>query len=249
MSYSPQSPFKDTANSTTTPLSGAATYTGTGVLSTRPAIMVQTKSDVSGTLYFDFSVDGTNWDSTYPTAGYACAAGVPEVHTANGATTLRIKAGGNTNDAAAGSGARGITLEGLDENFVQRTMENREKNLANIIIAGVSYGQGSSREHAALCPAYLGVKVVVAKSIERIHRQNLINFGIVPLLFEHESDYDRIAEMDSIEIPEIRSRLAQRSDIVAINNTKHTRIPVRHDLSEREIWILLKGGKLNYYAE
>ena len=117
MSYSPQSPFKDTANSTTTPLSGAATYTGTGVLSTRPAIMVQTKSDVSGTLYFDFSVDGTNWDSTYPTAGYACAAGVPEVHTANGATTLRIKAGGNTNDAAAGSGARGITLEGLDENF------------------------------------------------------------------------------------------------------------------------------------
>jgi len=82
MSYSPQFPFKDAANSTATPLSGAATYTGAGVLSTRPAIMVQTKSDVSGTLYFDFSVDGTNWDSTYPTSGYACAAGVPEVHTA-----------------------------------------------------------------------------------------------------------------------------------------------------------------------
>lgn len=119
----------------------------------------------------------------------------------------------------------------------------------HIVPAGSSYGQGSSREHAALCPAYLGVKVVVAKSIERIHRQNLINFGIVPLLFAHEGDYDRIEEMDSIEIPEIRSRLPQRSDIVASNNTKHTRIPLRHDLSEREVRILLKGGKLNYYAD
>jgi len=142
-----------------------------------------------------------------------------------------------------------FVFEGLDETFVQRAMKNRQRKLANIIIAGVSYGQGSSREHAALCPAYLWVKVVVAKSIERIHRQNLINFGIVPLLFQHEGDYDRIEEMDSIEIPEIRSRLAQRSDIVVSNNTKHTRISLRHDLSEREVRILLKGGKLNYYAD
>lgn len=142
-----------------------------------------------------------------------------------------------------------FVFEGLDEAFAQRAIENRQRKLANIIIAGSSYGQGSSREHAALCPAYLGVKVVVAKSIERIHRQNLINFGIVPLLFAHEGDYDRIEEMDSIEIPEIRSRLAQRSGIVASNNTKHTRIPLRHDLSEREVRILLKGGKLNYYAD
>jgi aconitate hydratase len=83
-----------------------------------------------------------------------------------------------------------FVFEGLDMSFVQRAVENRERRLANIIIAGASYGQGSSREHAALCPAYLGVKVVVAKSIERIHRQNLINFGIVPLLFGHEDDYD-----------------------------------------------------------
>ncbi|MBW1689825.1 MAG: aconitate hydratase [Deltaproteobacteria bacterium] len=141
-----------------------------------------------------------------------------------------------------------FVFAGLDESFVQRAIDTREKKLANIIIAGESYGQGSSREHAALCPAYLGVKVVVAKSIERIHRQNLINVGIVPLLFEHEGDYDRIEEGDSIEIPEVRSRLAQRSDIVAINSTKHTRISLKHDLSEKEIRILLKGGKLNYYA-
>lgn len=142
-----------------------------------------------------------------------------------------------------------FVFEGLDENFVQRATENREKKLVNIIIAGGSYGQGSSREHAALCPAYLGVKVVVAKSIERIHRQNLINFGIVPLLFEHEGDYERIAENDSLEIPEIRSQLAQQSHIVAINGTRHAQLRLRHDLSEREVHILLKGGKLNYYAD
>jgi aconitate hydratase len=142
-----------------------------------------------------------------------------------------------------------FVFEGLDENFVQRAIENREKKLANIIIAGVSYGQGSSREHAAICPAYLGVKVVVAKSIERIHRQNLINFGIVPLLFEHESDYDRIEENDSLEIPRLRSQLARQSYIAAINGTKGARFRLRHDLSEREVHILLKGGKLNYYAD
>jgi len=141
----------------------------------------------------------------------------------------------------------GFVFERLDESFVQRAIENREKKLANIIIAGSSYGQGSSREHAALCPAYLGVKGVVAESIERIHRQNLINFGIVPLLFEHEGDYERIEENDFFEIPEVRSQLTQQSGIVAIDKTKNARIYLRHDLSEREIQILLKGGKLNYY--
>ncbi len=141
-----------------------------------------------------------------------------------------------------------FVFEGLDENFVQRAIENREKKLANIIIAGVSYGQGSSREHAALCPAYLGVKVVVAKSIERIYQQNLINFGIVPLLFEDEADYDRIEEGDFIEIPEIRSQLAQHSDIVAFIKKKDARIRLKHGLPLREIRILLKGGKLNYYG-
>ena len=82
MSYSPNTPYKDSSNSSSTPLSGGATFTGTGVLSSRPAILVQSFSDVAGTLYFDFSIDGTNWDSTYPTAGYACASGVPEVHMA-----------------------------------------------------------------------------------------------------------------------------------------------------------------------
>jgi aconitate hydratase len=141
-----------------------------------------------------------------------------------------------------------FVFEGLDKAFVQRAIENRERSLANIIIAGASYGQGSSREHAALCPAYLGVKVVAAKSIERIHRQNLINFGIVPLLFEHEGDYDRIEEGDSLEFTELRSQLLGQSYIVAINRTKGAQFHLSHDLSEREAHVLLKGGKLNYYA-
>jgi aconitate hydratase len=141
-----------------------------------------------------------------------------------------------------------FVFEGLDETFVQRAIRNREKKVANIIIAGSSYGQGSSREHAALCPAYLGVKLVIAKSIERIHRQNLINFGIVPLLFEHGEDYDQIDKNDIIEILEIRSKLIQKSDISAINKIRHTQITLRHDLRDREVQILLKGGKLNYYG-
>jgi aconitate hydratase len=140
-------------------------------------------------------------------------------------------------------------FEGLDGGFVERAAKNRDRNLTNIIIAGVSYGQGSSREHAALCPAYLGVKAVIAKSIERIHRQNLINVGIVPLLFVYEEDYDTIEEGDVIELSEIRSHVGQRSHIVTVNATKHTQIPLRHDLSEREAHILLEGGKLNYYAD
>jgi len=142
-----------------------------------------------------------------------------------------------------------FVFEGLDTSFVQRAIENREKKLSNIIIAGVSYGQGSSREHAALCPAYLGVKVVAAKSIERIHRQNLINFGIVPLLFEHEGDYDLIEENDFLEIPELWSQLARQSYIVTVNKTKGARFRLIHELSEREVHVLLKGGKLNYYAD
>jgi aconitate hydratase len=140
-----------------------------------------------------------------------------------------------------------FVFEGLDETFVQRAIRNREKKVANIVIAGSSYGQGSSREHAALCPAFLGVKLVIAKSIERIHRQNLINFGIVPLLFEHGEDYDQIDKNDIIEIPEIRSKLIQKWDISAINKIRHTQIKLRHDLSDRDVQILLKGGKLNYY--
>jgi aconitate hydratase len=140
-----------------------------------------------------------------------------------------------------------FTFEWLDETFAQRAIQNREGNIANIIIAGSGYGQGSSREHAALCPAYLGVKLVIAKSIERIHRQNLINFGILPLLFENEEDYEKIDKNDLIEIPMVRQKLVQKSDIFAIDRPKKTQIKLKHDLSDRDIKVMLRGGKLNYY--
>ena len=89
-----------------------------------------------------------------------------------------------------------FVFEPCDPKFHDICMANKEKGLANVIVAGESYGQGSSREHAALCPMYLGVKAVVAKSIERIHRANLINFGIVPFTFVNAKDYDLVKAGD-----------------------------------------------------
>ena len=96
-------------------------------------------------------------------------------------------------------------FEPCDSSFHDRCLENRKAGLANVIVAGESYGQGSSREHAALCPMYLGVKAVLAKSIERIHRANLINFGIVPLIFDNPKDYDAIASGERMEFTDIRA--------------------------------------------
>lgn len=89
-------------------------------------------------------------------------------------------------------------FEPLDPNFYSRASELRDRGMHNIIVAGYSYGQGSSREHAALCPMYLGVKAVIAKSIERIHAANLVNFGIIPFSFAQESDWDSLPEKTAI---------------------------------------------------
>ena len=85
----------------------------------------------------------------------------------------------------------------LDDKFSERAMENKDKGVANIIVGGLSYGQGSSREHAALCPMYLGVKAVIVKSFERIHIANLINAGILPLTFDDENDYELLDQGDA----------------------------------------------------
>ena len=118
----------------------------------------------------------------------------------------------------------------------------KDAGLANVIVAGESYGQGSSREHAALCPMYLGVKAVIAKSIERIHRANLINFGIVPFVFENPKDYDKLAAGDALEIGGIRA--AVEGDGTAVLKVKGTSIPVKTSLSDREKHLLLCGGLL-----
>jgi len=139
-----------------------------------------------------------------------------------------------------------FVFEIVDDTFYKRAAEHRDKGKHNIIVGGLSYGQGSSREHAALCPMFLGVKAVIAKSFERIHSANLINFGIIPLTFKTESDYDEIDSGDEIQIPNIRKVLSKNEPMIVKNLTKGKDFEVNYDLSERQRNILLAGGMLSY---
>ncbi len=130
--------------------------------------------------------------------------------------------------------------------FAQRGLDLKNKGLAGIIVAGQSYGQGSSREHAALCPMYLGVRAVLAKSIERIHKANLINFCIVPLEFADPADYEKIDADDALEITGLTAAIADKDSITVANKTKDFQFQARLLLSTRDRDILLAGGKLNY---
>jgi len=139
-----------------------------------------------------------------------------------------------------------FVFEIVDDTFYKRAVEYRDKGKHNIIVGGLSYGQGSSREHAALCPMFLGVKVVIAKSFERIHSANLINFGIIPLMFKKESDYDGTDSGDEIQIPNIRKVISKNEPLIVKNLTKGKDFEVNYELSERQRNILLAGGMLSY---
>ncbi len=139
-----------------------------------------------------------------------------------------------------------FVFEPVDTTFPARSMENKEKGRHNIIMAGKSYGQGSSREHAALCPMYLGVKAVIAKSVERIHAANLVNFGIVSLAFKNMEDYDRIDQGDEIEMLNIKQKIMNDEPVILINKTKGTEFELTYDLSQRQKDILAEGGLLAY---
>ena len=121
-----------------------------------------------------------------------------------------------------------------------------KKEGSGIIIGGSNYGQGSSREHAALVPLYLGIKAVVAKSYARIHCANLANAGILALKFKDESDYDRIDQMDVLSLPNIRSALTNSTPIILRNDTKNIDIEVIPMMTEREKAMVIEGGLLNY---
>ena len=133
-------------------------------------------------------------------------------------------------------------FEPCDATFHDRCMDNKAKGVANVIVAGESYGQGSSREHAALCPMYLGVRAVIAKSIERIHRANLINFGIVPFEFEDPADYDAIEQGDGLTLDGIRSAVEGDGVFVVKGAKRSFKVVAR--LSDREKRLLLCGGLL-----
>lgn len=133
----------------------------------------------------------------------------------------------------------------IDARYPERAKKVREQG-GHAIVAGENYGQGSSREHAALAPRYLGLHVVIAKSFARIHFQNLINFGILPLTFIEKSDYDKIAQEDIIEISEVKSSLDQKKPIVARITSKNITLRLKEELSLRQREILLAGGLINW---
>ena len=114
------------------------------------------------------------------------------------------------------------------------------------VIGGENYGQGSWREHAALCPMYLGIKAIVAKSFARIHKDNLVNFGILPLTFENASDYDSISDGDELELGGLKGGLASGGALVLKNLTKGREIKLQHGYSPRQVDTILAGGTLNY---
>jgi aconitate hydratase len=129
-----------------------------------------------------------------------------------------------------------------DEEFCTRAQEKD----GGFIVGGHNYGQGSSREHAALAPMYLGVQAVITKSFARIHKANLVNFGILPLTFNSEADYDSIELGDVLVLDKIRETLPKSNELTIRNETKGLDYVVAHDLSERFVQIVLAGGLLNF---
>ena len=129
-----------------------------------------------------------------------------------------------------------------DKEFPERC----KREGGGIVIGGQNYGQGSSREHAALVPLYLGIKAVIAKSYARIHCANLANAGLIPLEFKVEDDYDRIDQMDELSLPHIREELQAGTDVTLCNLTKGTEISLTAVLTDRQRKMVLAGGLLNY---
>lgn len=137
-------------------------------------------------------------------------------------------------------------FEQLDPAFSRRCLENKAKNIASIIVGGWSYGQGSSREHAAICPRFLGAQAVLAKSFERIHFANLVNYGLVPLVFEKADDYDQFEPADEIALDGLQAAVRSGRAIMVKNITKGVAVKFLLSLSARQREILQEGGALNH---
>lgn len=138
-----------------------------------------------------------------------------------------------------------FVYEAVDPSFPQRALELKN-NGGSAVIGGSNYGQGSSREHAGLAPRYLGTRFKIVKDFARIHKANLINFGILPLQFADPADYDRIKQGDKLVIHHVHQQLKAGGDVAVTNETQNYSFTAKADLSERDRAILLAGGKLNY---
>ncbi|WP_047981523.1 aconitate hydratase [Ornithinibacillus contaminans] len=138
-----------------------------------------------------------------------------------------------------------FTFEIIDETYYKRGKETVGKG-GHAVVGGFNYGQGSSREHAALAPRYLGLRIALVKDFARIHWQNLVNFGVLPLTFVDEADYDKLEQGDVLVGSGLRAKIKQGNEFSLQVKGKNQEIKVRHTLSERQIEIMLKGGIINW---
>jgi aconitate hydratase len=137
-----------------------------------------------------------------------------------------------------------FVFERIDPTYPQRAAAAREQG-GHVLVGGRNYGQGSSREHAALAPRYLGLQAVIAKSFARIHWQNLANFAVLPLVFDDKSEYDRLSLQDTLQIARLPEQVRRGAQIVVENVTRHRQFDTHHDLSARQVEMLLAGGLIN----
>ena len=136
-----------------------------------------------------------------------------------------------------------FVFEQVDESFFDRAMDHQDNGFA--VVGGTNYGQGSSREHAAIAPRWLGTRVKIAKSYARIHRQNLANFGILPLLFKDDESYDSIEQGDTLQFRDLRDQVQSGTDVEVMNADKDETYVVEHDLSDRELKMVLEGSQIS----
>jgi len=140
-----------------------------------------------------------------------------------------------------------FTFEAVDPTYVERAMDTKKKS-GHAIVGGFNYGQGSSREHAALAPRYLGLRAAIVKDYARIHWQNLVNFGVLPLKFVNEADYDSLEQGEIITFTHLRKNFMEGDTLTATLSKQNKDIEVAHQLSPRQKEIVLHGGLINWIA-
>ena len=133
----------------------------------------------------------------------------------------------------------------IDDTYHDRALVIRESG-GHVVVGGANYGQGSSREHAAIAPRYLGLHAVIAKSFARIHAQNLVNFGVLPITFLDPDDYDRVDQGDEIVIPHAAQQIRDGRDVTVENRTKDQTYHCTHNLSSRQVDLVTAGSLISF---
>ncbi len=139
-----------------------------------------------------------------------------------------------------------FTFWQVDGTYSKRALAVKDSG-GHLLVAGDNYGQGSSREHAALAPRYLGLRAVIARSFARIHWQNLINFGVLPLTLADPADYDTLEAGDELHLPEVAERVRSGRDLTVENRTRGTTLRVEHRLSARQVEVMLAGSLITLH--